>query len=74
MEMDGDERLKLAPLYLGQVLCCDINEHIQHLQEDLVSVGHDFLVTFRVVQGNLSISGPDELDSQDANLQRTKWT
>ncbi len=72
MEMNGDECLKLSPLNLGEVLGGDINQHVQHLQEDIVSVVHNLLVTATAVEGYFSISRPDELDAQNPNLERAK--
>ncbi len=44
MEMDGDESFKHTTLNLGEVLCGDIDEHVQHFQEDLICIIHDLLV------------------------------
>lgn len=69
MEVDSDEGFKLPPLYFLERLCGDVDEHVQHLQEHLVSVAHDLLVVARGVERNFSVCCPQELDPQDANLQ-----
>lgn len=49
MEMDGDECFIFPPFYLRESLCGHINEHVEHLKEDLVSAVHDLLVLARAV-------------------------
>lgn len=68
MDMDGDESLKLHTLNLGQVLQGLVDQTIQHLQESLVSGGHDLLVGTSVGERKLSISSPQHLDAQNTNL------
>lgn len=68
MEVNGDERFKLSTLNFTEVLSGDINEHVEHLQEDLVCVVHDLLVCAGIVQSYFSISGPHKLDPQNPNL------
>lgn len=69
MKMDGDKRFKLPPHYFWQILSGDVNEHVEHLQEDLVDVVHYLLVSASRVKGNFCISCPYELDTQDPNLE-----
>ena len=69
MEVNGDESLKLPPLNLGEILCCDVDQHVKHLQEHIVGVVHDLLVASAVVEGDFSVSRPDKLDTQNANLR-----
>jgi len=72
VEMDRDESFKHAALDLGEVLGGDINEHVENLQELLVSIVHDFLVSPGTVEGKLCISSPQKLDSQDTNLNENR--
>ena len=44
VEVDGDESLELPALNLGEVLCGDINQDVQDVQEFHVSGIHDLPV------------------------------
>ena len=44
VHVDRDQRLKLGPLDLGEVLDRLPDQHVEHLQELAVRVGHDFLL------------------------------
>ena len=68
MDVNGNERLVLGTLDLGQVLQCHVNQAVQHLQERLVGGGHDLFVRASVGQSVLGIASPDHLDAQDTNL------
>ena len=68
VEMDSDECLKLPPLDLGEVLCCHVDESIENVKEDLISGAHNFLIRASVCKGDLSVSGPNELNTKDPNL------
>jgi len=68
--MDSNECLIFSPLDFLEILSGDINEHIQHLQENLVSAVHDLLVMARVGKCYFCISCPNELNAQDPNLKQ----
>ena len=74
MKMNSDEGLELSSFNFGEVLCCHVDECIQHVQKDLVGGHHDLLVTACVGQCNLCISCPHKLNAKNSNLQQPyKW-
>ena len=72
MHVDGDERLKLCPLHLGQFLCRAVDECGQQIIELDVHVLHDFLVRACVLQSDFSVTRPQHLDTQQADLKQSK--
>ena len=70
MHMNGDERLKLGPLDLGELLRGAVDEHAEQLAELLARVLHDLLVGARVAQRDLGVTRPQHLDAQQTDLQK----
>lgn len=66
--MDGDERLVLGALNLGQVLGGLVDEQVEQIQELLVGVDHNLFVRACIVQRVLRVTRPDHLQSQQPNL------
>ena len=73
MKMNRDECLELSSCNFSKILSSDIDKCIQHIQEDLVCVGHDLLVCASACESKLSISSPDKLDTKNTNLIRMDW-
>ena len=72
VEVDGDESLELPALNLGEVLCGDINQDVQDVQEFHVSGIHDLPVWAGVAESDLSIPRPEKLDTKNTHLQYTE--
>ena len=66
--MNQDERFKLYPLNFVEILCGHVNERVEDVQEQLVGSSHDFLVRASLLQGQLGISGPKDLNAYNSNL------
>ena len=69
MQMYGDEGLKLSAVNLRELLSCDLDQLIQHLQKLLVHFAHYLLVLAGTGQSDLSVPCPDELDPQYTHLR-----
>ena len=63
MHVDGDERLELGPLDLGELLRRAVDERTEQLAELLTRVLHDLLVGPRVAQRDLGVARPQHLDA-----------
>lgn len=74
VKVDGDECLKFRSFDLLEVLRCHVDELGQHVQEQVVCLGHDLLVRAGAGEGHLCIASPNELDAQNANLWKKKRT
>lgn len=69
MNMNRDEGFKLCPFNLCKFLSCLLDQHVQQIQKNCVSLLHNFLVVLGVCQSIGGISGPYHLDSQQADLE-----
>ena len=72
MHMNGDQRLKLSPLYFGQFSRRLLNQDVEKVKEDLIGLLHHLAVVLGVDEGVLRITCPDHLDSKKTNLENGK--
>ena len=72
MHVDGDERLELGALDLGEVTRRLVDERVEQLEEGLVRLLHRLLVVARHLQCFGRIAGPKQLQAQQANLKPNK--
>ena len=72
MHMNRNQRLELGPLDFGEISRRLINERVQQLEEGLVGSLHDLLVVPCVLQRFSGVAGPDQLQTQEANLVRMR--
>ena len=72
VHMDGDESLKLGSLHFRQVAGSLINESVEELKEGIVGLLHHLAVIAGILQGICGITGPDELDTKQSNLEKGK--
>ena len=70
VHVDGDERLKLGSLHLGQLFRGLGDESVEQLQEGIIGGRHDLAVVLGMGQGLGGIARPDQLKSQQAHLSR----
>ena len=68
MHVNGDERLELGTLDLGEVTCRLVDECVEQLEEGLVRLLHRLLVVARHLQRLRRVTCPDQLQTQQTHL------
>ena len=68
MHVDGDERLELGALDLGEVTRRLVDERVEQLEEGLVRLLHRLLVVARHLQRLRRVTCPDQLQTQLTDL------